>query len=182
MKRKAKKKLNKMTEENKVVENNPVEPILTKELKPLIPPKILLIFGCFAALFIAFILGSAFTSCPEQAPCEVCDYTSLTNQNIELVNKYSNCTIDKAALQTEYNNLKEQNNKLKIDYLNAQVNNTYNKVDTSVSCISFIQQIARLEERLDECYQMNETFNCTEAERDLDICEEKLENITDMLD
>ena len=127
------------------------------------------------------ILIIALTGC-KATQTETCDYTALTNQNIELVNKYSNCTIDKVALQIEYNTLKEQNNKLKIDYLNQKVNNTCNNTDTSVSCVSFINQIKRLDTRLEECYQMNMTFNCTESERDLNICEEKLENITDLID
>ena len=113
---------------------------------------------------------------------ETCDYTSLTNQNIDLVNQYNDCSKEKNTLQTDYNTLKDQNNQLKIDYLNQKVNNTCNNTDTSISCVSFINQIKRLDTRLEECYQMNMTFNCTESERDLNICEEKLENITDLID
>jgi len=127
------------------------------------------------------ILIIALTGC-KATQTETCDYTPITQQNIDLVNQYNDCSKEKNTLQTDYNTLKDQNNQLKIDYLNQKVNNTCNNTDTSISCVSFINQIKRLDTRLEECYQMNMTFNCTESERDLNICEEKLENITDLID
>jgi len=113
---------------------------------------------------------------------ETCDYTPITQQNIDLVNQYNDCSKEKNTLQINHNSLKAQYNQVRIDYLNIQLNQTCYNEDTSISCVSFINQIKRLDTRLEECYQMNMTFNCTESERDLNICEEKLENITALLD
>ncbi len=132
-------------------------------------------------IIVLLILAIALTGCKAKEESKDCDYTTLTQQNIDLVNQYNTYSIEKNTLQTDYNTLKEQNNKLKIDYLNLQINNTCN-TDTSNACASFIRQIARLDTRLEECYQMNVTFNCSGTKAKLNLCEEKLVNITSIID
>ena len=75
-------------------------------------------------------------------------------------------------------------------------NNTQN-LDTIFYCNSFIKQIARLENSLEECYninisdcdnikddledcedELNNLSDCDECNDDLDLCEDKLDNIS----
>ncbi len=132
-------------------------------------------------MIVLLILTIALAGCKAEESKD-CDYTTITQQNTDLITQFNTCIIDKEKINSDYTNLKTDNNQLKIDYLNCQVNKTYYNEDTSVSCASFIRQISRIDTRLEECYQMNVTFNCTEAERDLDLCEEKIENITNIID
>lgn len=67
-------------------------------------------------------------------------------------------------------------------YINA-VNRTiiYNStIDTNVACSSYIRQVSRLEDDLEDCYLYNNT-DCDDCQDDLDECEEMLEDIRELI-
>lgn len=99
-----------------------------------------------------------------------CDYAGMLEQTNSLLSKKEACDTEKIECKEELADLKVRNNEITLQYLNNRT--------TNEEIYEYIADIKQLQQRLNECYDWNET-SCNHTA--LQQCEDKLEDIQEAM-